>query len=121
MKIKAFLFLIMVIISGCQTVKLTETEKNYLLNDSGNDKLYLIELIKKQQLEGKLGEMPTMIVNEEPIFYYYRLDNQPANIRKKDIKSIEIIDSEKCIQLYGAACKYGLITIKTIGPQQLLP
>lgn len=62
-----------------------------------------------------------LIVNGEPKYYYHRKENKPANINKKDIKIIEIMEAEKCTGLFGAACKYGLITVNTYGKQQILP
>lgn len=37
-------------------MNISETEKNYVLNDSAKDKFYLVEQIRMQQKEGKLGE-----------------------------------------------------------------
>ena len=105
-------FLLLVLIS-CSTLNITSNEKNYLLNDENSSKYYLIEFIRKAQSEKKLGEIPMLIIDGEPIFYYYKENVELIQIKKSEIKNIEIIESKECVKLFGAACKYGLIRIKT--------
>lgn len=121
MRITFLIIFITAFFTSCNSIKVTEVEKNYILNDKGKDKYYLIELIKNKQKEKTLGEMPMLIVNGDPKFHYFGKSNKPANISKKDIKSIKIVEAEKCVNTFGAACKYGLITINTYGKQEILP
>ncbi len=121
MKIRIVSIFIFLILLGCKTISVSEVEKNYLLSDTGKDKYYLIKLIRQKQKEKVLGEMPMLIVNGEPTFYYYRKDNSIPGTSKKFIKKIEILSAEKGVQTFGAAAKYGLILINTYGNQQKLP
>ena len=102
-------------------MKLNDKEENFLLNDKGRDKFYLVELIRRQQNQGELGIMPMIIINGEPIYYHNKEEKLPIDVKKSDIKSIKIINAEKCINVFGYACKYGLITITTYGKQESLP
>jgi len=98
---------------------LTDIEKRYLLTDSGNKKFFLIDLIKENQENGKLGETPMVIVNGEPFTYHYKETNKKIEISKNDIKRIEIIESEKSIPLFGSAGKYGIVKLYTYGNKTL--
>lgn len=102
-------------------VEITDIEKHYLLSDSDSEKYYVIKLIRKLQSEKKLGEIPMIIVDGDPKCYYYKEDIKPLNVEKSKIKKIKILEAEKCVQTFGAACKYGLITISTYGNQEELP
>ncbi len=111
---KQFLTVVLLLIlSSCSTIDITNTEQNYLLKDDNNSKFYLIEFIRKAQSENKLGEIPMLIIDGEPIFYYYKENVKSIKIKKSEIKNIEITESKECVKLFGAACKYGLIRIKT--------
>ena len=113
MNVKSLLILFVLLVTSCKTVKVNETEKNYLLADSGKNKFYLVDLIRQKQVEGKLGEKPMLIINSEVIFYYNKNDIPKVKIKKAEIKGLKITDAEKCVSLYGAACKFGLIEINT--------
>lgn len=57
--------------------------------------------------------MPMLIINSRPVYYHNKKDSEIIDIKKDDIKSIKIIESSKCTSIYGNACIYGLIEIKT--------
>jgi|GEM_PF-1809943 len=126
MKRKYLLIVTMLLFISCKTtkpidkeesIKVTEIEKHYLLTDSNSEKYYLIKLIRKLQSEKKLGEIPMIIVDGDPKYYYNKTEIKSLNIEKNKIRKIKIQDAEKCVQLFGAACKYGLITKITNGTQ----
>ncbi len=130
MKRKYSLILTLLFLLSCKTTKpvieeneveITDIEKHYLLSDSDSEKYYVIKLIRKLQSEKKLGEIPMIIVDGEPKYYYYKEEIKPLNIQKSKIRKIKILEAEKCVQMFGAACKYGLITISTYGTQEELP
>jgi len=110
---KQFIVLSLIIFSSCSTISITNTEQNYILKDENKSKFYLIEFIRKAQSENKLGETPMLIIDGEPTFYYNKENVKKIQIKKSDIKMIEIVESKDCVKLFGAACKYGLIRIKT--------
>ncbi|MCU7614890.1 hypothetical protein N0B16_10615 [Chryseobacterium sp. GMJ5] len=83
------------------------------MKDEGDAKYYLVELIRKAQIEHKLGEEPMLIIDGIPVYYHYRKDFVSIKIIKDQIKEVRITESSKCVSLYGSACKYGLITLKT--------
>ena len=130
MKRKYVLILTMLLFLSCKTTKpiskenvveITDIEKHYLLSDSDSEKYYLIKLIRKLQSEKKLGEIPMIIVDGDPKYYFYKEEIKPLNIEKSKIRKIKILEAEKCVQTFGAACEYGLITISTYGTQEELP
>ena len=98
---------------SCKMSNLTDIEKRYLLTDSGNKKFFLIDFIKENQENGKLGEIPMVIVNGEPFTYHYKETDKKIEISKNDIKRIEIMESEKSIPLFGSAGKYGIVKLST--------
>ena len=98
---------------SCKMANLSDIEKRYLITDNGNKKFYLIEFIKKNKESGKLGEIPMIIIDGEPITYHYKELNEKIGISKIDIKRIEIMKSEKSIPLFGSAGKYGVVQIYT--------
>ncbi len=65
--------------------------------------------------------MPMIIVDGDPKYYYYKEDVKTLNINKNQIRKIKILEAENCVKTFGAACKYGLITISTTGTQEELP
>jgi hypothetical protein len=130
MKSKYFLILLMHFFLSCKTTKpiikediveITDIEKHYLLSDLDSEKYYVIKLIRRLQSEKKLGEIPMIIVDGDPEYYYYKEEIKPLNIEKSKIRKITVLEAEKCVQTFGAACKYGLITISTYGTQEELP
>lgn len=94
-------------------VSCSKANTNYILNDKNNSKYYLLNIIKQAQKENKLGKKPMLIIDSKPIYYHYKKEIEIINIKKDDIKSFKIIDAPKCVSIYGAACKYGLIEVKT--------
>ena len=102
-------------------VEITDIEKHYLLSDSNSEKYYVIKLIRKLQSEKKLGEIPMIILDGDPKYYFYKEEIKPFNVEKSKIRKIKILEAEKCVQTFGAACKYGLIKISTCGSQEELP
>lgn len=112
MKTFALLSSLLICLS-CSTYKVNSIEKKYLLNEKGDSKYYLIELIRKAQSENKLGKEPMIIIDGTPIYYYHKEDFVPIKIIKDEVRKVEITESSKCVHVYGAACKYGLVTIKT--------
>jgi hypothetical protein len=130
MKRKYSLILTLLFFLSCKTTKpiieedeveITDIEKHYLLSDTDSEKYYVIKLIRKLQSEKKLGEIPMIIVDGDPKYYHYKEEIKPLNIEKRKIRKIKILEAEKCVQTFGAACKYGLITITTYGTQEELP
>ncbi|MWB92802.1 hypothetical protein GON26_00335 [Flavobacterium sp. GA093] len=130
MKIKYFLILTTLFFLSCKTIKplvkeddveITDIEKHYLLSDSSSEKYYLIMLIRKLQFEKKLGEIPMVIVDGDPKYYFYKEETKALNVEKNKITKIKILEAEKCVETFGAACKYGLVTISTFGTQEELP
>ncbi|CAL2103485.1 conserved protein of unknown function [Tenacibaculum sp. 190130A14a] len=101
------------IIASCKVVEITDIEKRYLISGKGNNKFYLIDFIKENQDNEKLGEIPSVILNGEVITYHYKEEHEKILITKKEIKRIEIMESKKSIPLYGSAGKYGVIMIYT--------
>lgn len=94
-------------------VSCSKANANYILSDKNNSKYYLLKIIKKARKENKLGKKPMLIIDAKPIYYHYKKEIEIINIKKDDIKSFKIIDASKCVSIYGAACKYGLIEVKT--------
>jgi len=130
MKRKYLVMFTMLFLLSCKTTKpiikesvfeITDIEKHYLLSDSDSEKYYLIRLIRILQSEKKVGEIPMIIVDGDPKYYYTKEEIKPLNIEKRKIRKIKILEAEKCVQTFGAACKYGLITISTYGTQEELP
>jgi len=130
MKRKYLLILPVLFFLSCKTtnpiikediVEITDIEKHYLLSDSDSEKYYVIKLIRKLQSEKKLGEIPMIIVDGDPKYYHYKEEIKPLNIQKSKIKKIKILEAAKCVQTFGAACRYGLITINSYGTQEELP
>ena len=107
------ILMILFLIFSCKMANLTDIEKRYLITDNGNKKFYLIDFIKENQESGKLGEIPTVIIDGVPITYHYKELNEKIEISKNNIKRIEIMESEKSIPLFGSAGKYGVIQIYT--------
>ncbi len=103
------------------TLEITNIEKHYILSNSDSEKYYVIKLIRKLQSEKKLGEIPMIIVDGDPKYYFYKEEIKPLNIEKRKIRKIKILEADKCVQIFGMACKYGLIIISTYGTQEELP
>ncbi|MCY0969739.1 hypothetical protein [Chryseobacterium wangxinyae] len=101
------------LLASCSANKISVVERNYLLNEKNNDKYYLIQFIRKSQKENKLGEIPMLIIDGVPIYYFYKKDSEPIKIGRSQIINIKITENTTCAHVFGAACKYGLITIKT--------
>ena len=113
------ILLILFLTFSCKMSNLTDIEKRYLITDNGNKKFFLIDFIKENQESGKLGEIPMVIVDGEPITYHYQEVNKKFKISKTDIKRIEIMESEKSIPLFGSAGKYGVVQVYTYGIKTL--
>lgn len=101
------------LLASCSANKISVVERNYLLNEKNNDRYYLINFVRKSQKENKLGEIPMLIIDGIPIYYFNKKDFKPIKIDKGQIINIKITESSTCVHIFGAACKDGLITIKT--------
>ncbi len=113
MKKLTSLLIILFLTFSCKMVNLTDVEKRYLINDSGNKKFYLIGLIKENQESGKLGEIPMVIIDGKPITYHYKEPNEKIVIARNDIMRIEIMEKDKSIPLFGSAGKFGVVQVYT--------
>src|SRR5690554_179243 len=98
---------------SCKMSNLTDIDNRYLISDNGNKKFYLIDFIKENRKSGKLGEIPMVILNGEPLTYHSKEMNKKIEISKSDIIQIEIMESKKSIQLFGNAGKYGVVKLYT--------
>jgi len=112
-------FLLITLVSiSCSTYKVVDSQKRFLLSESGKNKYYLIEYIKTKQAEKLLGEVPTLIIHKIDGDLIIRSDKEYSenlNLKRSEIKRIEIVSSEKASKIYGSAGKNGAINIYTYG------
>lgn len=116
----AFLLLAFIAFSSCKTGSLSKIEERYLLNDSSNEKYYLVNLIREKQKAGILGESPILFIDNDFVTDAFKKLRE-ITISKSDIHSVEILDSEKSVKLYGARGKFGFISVSTSGWKKPLP
>lgn len=112
------LFLFALFSISCSNYKVVGSQKRFLLNNSGKNKYYLIEYIKQNKAENTLGEVPTLMIHKIDGDLIIRSDKEYSknlDLKKQDIKRIEIISSEKASKIYGSAGKNGVINIYTYG------
>ena len=105
--------MVLYMLFSCTRSNLTDTEKRYLISGSGNEKHYLIEIIRENQKNEKLGKEPMIIFNGEILYYHYQENFEKIQILKNEIEEIEIIEKEESILLFGSAGKFGLMRIKS--------
>lgn len=99
-------------LSGCKSSSL-KMERIYSLNDSNEDKFYLLNIVRENQRTGKLGDRPMVIIDDKIKFHYCMQNFINLNIKKDNIKSLKVTEAAKCINQYGAAAEFGLIEINT--------
>lgn len=99
-------------LGSCKTSSI-KMERIYSLNDSNEDKLYLLNIVRENQKTGKLGDRPMVIIDDKITFHYCIRNFESLNIKKADIKRIKITEAVKCMKQYGAAAEFGLIEIYT--------
>lgn len=99
-------------LSGCKS-SAVKMERIYSLNDLNEDKFYLLNIIRDNQITGKLGDRPMVIIDNTIKFHYCIQNFASLNIKKGDIKRIKISEAAKCMNQYGAAATFGLIEIFT--------
>ncbi|MBS7787635.1 hypothetical protein KIH23_10030 [Flavobacterium sp. CYK-55] len=112
MKNLVIVFLFFGVISSCKTSS-AKMERIYSLNDSTEDKFYLLNIIYENQKNGTLGGRPMVIIDSSVKFHYCMPNFDKLNISKSEIKKLKITEASKCIKLYGAAAEFGLIEIYT--------
>jgi len=105
---------------SCKSKQLTEVENRYILKDTGKDKLYLVNLIRKNQKKGILGPAPALQVDNDFITYSTKKLNE-IKISKDQIRSLKIMPAEKSVKLLGLLGKDGYISILSAGTQKPLP
>jgi len=115
-----YLLIFSLLVFGCKSISLTEVEQRYLLKDSNSNKYYLVNLIRTNQTNGKLGVAPALYIdNSFTADSFKKLEE--IQIKKSDIRSIDILEIEKSVKLYGARGKDGFIRIMTVGTKKPLP
>ena len=112
--------LIFILVTSCKTINLTEIEKRYVLKESSKDRYYLIKLIREKRKGGLLGESPALFIDNDFVADSFK-KTEDVKIKKSDIHSIEILDSEKSVKIYGARGKHGFIRVWTSGWKKPLP
>ena len=118
-KIIQILF-IFLIITSCSSIKIDESQKRFILNDTGNDKFYLVNFINKNNHQ--LGKVPTLMIHKKDSEEIIRSDkefNGKLNLKRNDFIRIEILTVEKSIALYGSAGKDGVLIISYYGKPNL--
>lgn len=103
---------------SCSTYKIVNSQKRFLLNNSGKNKYYLIEYIRQNKAKNAIGEVPTLIIHKIDGDFIIRSDKEYSenlDLKKQDIKRIETISSEKASKIYGSAGMNGVINIYTYG------
>lgn len=101
---------------------LSPGEEHYVLSQEGNNKYYVVKLIREKQKEGILGEHPMLIFNNTPVYIFNRTSfDGTLTTEKKFIKSIKIIKAEIGAQTWGNAAKDGVVEVSTRGKQEKLP
>jgi hypothetical protein len=95
-------------------------QKRFLLDNENKEKYYLINYINENenQNNNQLGLTPTLIINKIDGQLIVRSDedfDKKINLKKEEIKRIEILSIEKSIALYGSAGTNGVISIYTYG------
>lgn len=115
-----FISVFLLLIIGCKSVSLTEIEKRYILNDSNKSKYYLIDIIRKNQADGKLGIAPALFIDDNFVADSFK-KLEEIQIKKNDINRIDITEKGKSVKLYGARGKDGFIKIWTRGNKDPLP
>lgn len=101
-------------------MQLSEIEQRYILNETSNQQYYLVNLICEKNKEGILGELPALFIDNDFVADAFK-KMKDIKIKKVDIHSVEILEPEKSVQLYGARAKYGFIHIRTYGWKKPLP
>ncbi len=69
-------------------------------------------------MENLLGEVPSLIVHKIDGYLIVRSDkeySEAINLKRSEIKRIEIISLEKAPKIYGSAGKNGVIDVYTYG------
>ena len=101
---------------SCNSYKVVTEQKRFLLDNGNKDKYYLIKYINEN--DNQLGQTPTLIIHKIDGQLIVRSDedfNGKLELKKDDIKRIEILSIEKSINLYGSAGVNGVIYIYTYG------
>ncbi len=104
---KIFFLLFIFCIFGCKTQK-------FLLEDSGNDSLYLSDSIHKIFKVGKISKKPIIIIDGTLFDYEESLQTVKLKLKKEDLLYISYLDLKAAQQLYGTnEGKKGVVIIET--------
>ncbi len=106
-----YLILSLTLLISCNSIKISNEEKVYLLENNGNEKYYLINYINQNQ--DKLGKLPAVMINGSFIIYCDRENKQTMKLKKEEITKIEIMTIEKSVPIFGSAGKNGIVKINT--------
>jgi hypothetical protein len=116
LKISVFLFFIF----GCDSIKINESQKRFILDESGKHKYFLIEYINKNRTI--IGEVPTLIIHKKNGQDIISSDEEykgKLKLKRSDFIKIEILSIEKSIPLYGSLGKNGVLDISCYGKPNL--
>jgi hypothetical protein len=88
--------------------------QRFLLEDSGNDSLYLSDSIHKIFKAGKISKKPIILIDGTLFNYNENIQTVKLDLKRKDIQYISYLDIKAAQQLYGTKYgKKGVVIIET--------
>ena len=84
-----------------------------MLNDKGEDKNFLVNMIEDLSDKGQLSAHPILVIDGEPLRYDVELKKDKLQLTKEDIKEVQVLKKEVGIRIYGEPGEAGVLVITT--------
>jgi hypothetical protein len=106
MKINFIILSILITLSGCAANK-------YKLADNDDDQDFLLEQIDLMYQKEQTSKFPILVVDGAEYVKKSDINLKKLNLKKEDIKEIELLKQEAAIRVFGEQGKRGVLLITT--------
>lgn len=95
-------------------ISCSSPQNKFVLEDTGEDKFYLSDSIKKLLEKGYIDKSPLLVIDGVEFKYDTSLTTIILPLKKKEITAIEFINKKSSHIIYGENADNGAVVINTI-------
>lgn len=93
------------------------TQSHYYLDDTNQDKRFLVEKIEEFTKKGMTTNKPILVIDGIEFVDTKKVDLKRMGISKSDIKSIDLLKKEAALRVFGKEGERGVLLITTKKPK----
>ena len=100
----------------CMSLFTACSTDRYLLSGSTDDNNFLIDKIKENVEMGLITNKPLIVIDGVPHRYSIELKEKPLELKRSQIRGIDVLKKDVGVKLYGEEGKAGVVVV-TVKPK----